>query len=294
MPFDLVIDEHTADRQEARVSRNSVAGSWGAVAGNLRFFADRFGVPRAAIEGTTIPYDLVRRYARRSAPEIEVAGSRKQRGLVMRKRLSYFGFELEAVEEPLEGAVDPALRPALVAALAGALLAGETPHPSQGRIRRAGAELGELWRRSGGTLKPAAPEAVRAALAAQLEAVTSWDEFLHARVELDPAQLIAEPDRARLMALPASVRLLGDTVPISYEVSAEGGVARVQLREGQLRRLREEMLPVLDRPLRFAVMRGNHPALQADTLPALMAALRDSADRERRGKFKPPRHRRRH
>src|SRR5690606_7258130 len=35
MPFDLVIDEHTADGQEARVSRNSVAGSWGAVAGNL-------------------------------------------------------------------------------------------------------------------------------------------------------------------------------------------------------------------------------------------------------------------
>ena len=47
MPFDLVIDEHTADGQEARVSKTSVAGSWGAVAGNLRFFADRFGVPRA-------------------------------------------------------------------------------------------------------------------------------------------------------------------------------------------------------------------------------------------------------
>ena len=33
MPFDLVIDEHTADGQEARVSKTSVAGSWGAVAG---------------------------------------------------------------------------------------------------------------------------------------------------------------------------------------------------------------------------------------------------------------------
>ena len=43
MPFDLVIDEHTADGQEARVSKTSVAGSWGAVAGTLRYFADRFG-----------------------------------------------------------------------------------------------------------------------------------------------------------------------------------------------------------------------------------------------------------
>src|SRR6267142_4045185 len=72
MPFDLVIDEHTADGQEARVSKTSVAGSWGAVAGNLRFFADRFGVPRAGIEGTTIAYDLVRRYARPSSPRVEV------------------------------------------------------------------------------------------------------------------------------------------------------------------------------------------------------------------------------
>ena len=33
MPFDLVIDEHTADGTEARISKTSVAGSWGAVAG---------------------------------------------------------------------------------------------------------------------------------------------------------------------------------------------------------------------------------------------------------------------
>ena len=51
MPFDLVIDEHTADGQEARVSKTSVAGSWGAVAGSLRFFADRFGVARAGDRG---------------------------------------------------------------------------------------------------------------------------------------------------------------------------------------------------------------------------------------------------
>src|SRR5947199_1757987 len=54
-PFDLVIDEETADGREARVSRGSVCSSWGAVAGSLRYFADRFGVPRARIEGTQLP-----------------------------------------------------------------------------------------------------------------------------------------------------------------------------------------------------------------------------------------------
>src|SRR5205085_2102571 len=62
MPFDLVIDEETADGREARVSRGSVCGSWGAVAGTLRYFADRFGVPRASIEGTALPERAIRRY----------------------------------------------------------------------------------------------------------------------------------------------------------------------------------------------------------------------------------------
>src|SRR2546426_7938927 len=35
MPFDLVIEEETADGHEARVSRGSVCGSWGAVAGKI-------------------------------------------------------------------------------------------------------------------------------------------------------------------------------------------------------------------------------------------------------------------
>jgi hypothetical protein len=54
MPFDLVIDEETAWGEPARVSKTSVCGSWGAIAGELRYFADRFGVPRASIEGTQI------------------------------------------------------------------------------------------------------------------------------------------------------------------------------------------------------------------------------------------------
>ena len=63
MPFDLVVDGETAWGEEARVSKSSVAGSWGAVAGALRYFADRFGIPRASIEGTQLAPDLLRRHA---------------------------------------------------------------------------------------------------------------------------------------------------------------------------------------------------------------------------------------
>ena len=70
MPFQLVMDEQAADGQEARVSRSSVCSSWGAVAGELRYFADKFGTPRASIEGTQIPMDLVRRFATQGEPEL--------------------------------------------------------------------------------------------------------------------------------------------------------------------------------------------------------------------------------
>src|SRR6478736_3608343 len=63
MPFDLVMDEQTAWGEEARVSKTSVCGSWGAIAGELRYFADKFGNPRASIEGTQVPADFIRKYA---------------------------------------------------------------------------------------------------------------------------------------------------------------------------------------------------------------------------------------
>ncbi|TFG45721.1 MAG: DEAD/DEAH box helicase, partial [Gemmatimonadales bacterium] len=103
MPFDLVIDEHTVDGTEARISKTSMAGSWGAVAGNLRFFGDRNGIARAGIEGTTVPYDLIRMNARKGEPVVSVSGARKHRHLAVSRRLTYFGFELETVMEELRG-----------------------------------------------------------------------------------------------------------------------------------------------------------------------------------------------
>jgi hypothetical protein len=274
MPFDLVIDEHTSDGQEARVSKTSVAGSWGAVAGTLRFFADRFGVPRAAIEGTTLSYDLIREHATLGPPRVVLVGLRKHQGLAIERRRSYFGFELDTEIEPIRGPIPVALRDAARDVLSAALIAGETMHPDQGRIKRAVAMLDELWRRSGGALAAASPDAVRAALRAQLAGVASWDDFNRTRISLEPGALVDDDIRVRLEALPGMVRVRGDAVPLDYEVEGGRGVVRVRLREGQARRLRHGDLPPIDRPLRFAVVRGRHEPLLADSVAQLQEALR--------------------
>jgi hypothetical protein len=289
MPFDLVIDEHTADGQEARVSKTSVAGSWGAVAGNLRFFADRFGVSRAGIEGTTIPYDLVREYASLGPPAVILTGPRKQQRLAVERRRVYFGFELDTEVEPLDGPIPESLRPAARAVLVEALLSGDVVHPDAGRLRRALGDLDELWRRSGGTLAPIAPDAIGRLIAVQLEGVGAWEDFQRARIQLDPAALVDAATRERLEVLPSMARVRGDAAPIDYEIQNGEGVARLRLREGQAKRLRVDDLPPLDRPIRFAVQRGRHPPVLADTLPALQAQLKrppkpEWSDDARRGR----------
>jgi hypothetical protein len=281
MPFDLVIDEHTADGQEARVSKTSVAGSWGAVAGNLRFFADRFGIPRAGIEGTTLSYDLVRQYASLGPPKVVLRGPRKHQGLSLERRRTYFGFQLDTEVEPVTGEVPEALRAVARDALTEALLTGETTHPDQQRLRRAVDELNELWRRSGGALSSIAPSALRQRVRAQLDSVDSWEQFLRTRVALDPSALVESDLRARLEAMPSSIRLRGDAAPLDYEVVDGEGIARVRLREGQARRLRADEIPPLDRPLRFAIQRGGHAPLLADSLPALLELLRRGPKAER-------------
>lgn len=287
-PFDLVIDERTADGQEARVSRTSVAGSWGAVAGPLRFFADRFGVARAGIEGTTLSYDLIRRHARRGPPSVELKGGRKHQRLVVVRRLSYFGFDLDVATENLEGGIPEDLREAFRQALVDGLLAGSTVHPHQARIRRALEEAGELWRRSGGTLAAVSTEAAREALHRAIAGISSWEEFLATALTLQLTDAIPSRIRADLDGLPGAIRLLGDIVPLDYEIEDGQGVVRLRLREGQVRRLRPEILPEFDRPLRFAVMRGQETAIRADTLDELRDALHRRPE-ERRNR-RPPHH----
>jgi hypothetical protein len=71
-------------------------------------------------------------------------------------------------------------------------------------------------------------------------------------------------------------------VAIEYDVDRGVGVARLRLREGQARRLRDDDLPALDRPLRFTVLRGKREAVRAASLDELRALLRALPQRERR------------
>ena len=284
MPFDLVIDEETADGREVRVSRGSMCGTWGAVAGTLRYFADRFGVPRASIEGTQLPARAIRRYSRRGAPTVAFERQRRREGLMVIRTVEYAGFLLERDAEPLPNPFPQELAGAARAALVDALLAGHTPHPDQVRVRRALERFGFYWRRSGGRLAEAATEQVAVWLGRQIDSVASWQDFVETRITLDVDQTIPVDTRQALEALPSSVHLYGDRVPLDYEVENGVGIVRVRLKEGQARRLQVQDLPPFDRPVRFTVVRGKREALRSDTLDDLRRQLGQGgpADEERR------------
>jgi len=273
MPFDLVIDEETADGREARVSRSSVCGSWGAVAGTLRYFADRFGVPRASIEGTQLSERAIRRYARRGAPTVVFERQRRREGLMRVRTVTYFGFVLEREVEALQNPFPSELAEAAREALVQAVVAGETPHPDQGRVRRALERFGFYWRRSGGRLAQASTERAMSALKEQVARVASWEDFINSRLVLDVEGAIPEGERRALEGLPDSVHIYGDRVPVDYEVEQGQGVVRLRLKEGQARRLQPRDLPPLDRPIRFTVLRGKREAVRADSLEDLRRQL---------------------
>src|SRR2546426_1814197 len=63
------------------------------------------------------------------------------------------------------------------------------------------------------------------------------------RLDLDVDAAIPADVRAALEALPSSLHLYGDRVPLEYEVDQGRGVARLRLKEGQARRLQARDLP---------------------------------------------------
>ena len=273
MPFDLVIDEETASGDSARVSKTSVCGSWGAIAGELRYFADRFGVPRASIEGTQIPYDLIQKYATRTAPEVVYDPHRKRSPLVLVRRLEYFGFELGSDVEPLEeftGELAPSARHALAEALA----RFEARHPAVKHNRAAIEELRSVYRRSGGrTPRLGVPELTHL-YEERLRDVGSLADFRAAHLAIDPDEIVPRAERERYMALPSVTEVRDREVPIDYDVEdGVGGVARLRLPEKMARTLVESELPTLDRPLRFVVARGPRGSVRAATLDELQESL---------------------
>jgi hypothetical protein len=272
MPFDLVIDEETPRHEPVRVSRGSVCGAWGGVAGAIRYFADRFGVPRAAIEGTQLPYDLMRNYARPGPPEVSYDPRHRHLPLVAVRRRTYHEFELERDAEPLEK-ITPELVGAARAALVEALMTGVARHKDARHLRATLEHVGELWRRSGGTLAGVDGSVIRAALGRRLQDLTRFDDFLRADLALDVGDFVPAERRRALEALPSSITVVGETCRLDYEV--EDGTARVRMRlkERIARTLLEHELPSLDRPLVFSVMRGRHGAIRAGSLEELRSAL---------------------
>ena len=276
MPFTLVIDERTAWGDEARVSKTSVCGSWGAVAGELRYFADKFGVPRAAIEGTQIPTDLIREFATRSEPELAYDARRQQGVLVLVRRVDYFGFELQRDSEPVEH-FPTELAPRARALLAEALARGESRHPAVRRNQPAIENVREAWRRSGGRTARLGLAELTAFYERALDGVQSMQDFRHAVLRFDPDAFVPAEERARLGRLPSRTEVRGQPVEIHYDVdeTPEGprGVARLRIPEKVARTLVEEELPALDRPLRFVVTRGKRGAVRAATLVELQELL---------------------
>jgi hypothetical protein len=293
MSLDLVIDEQTADGEPVRVSRGSVASSWGAVAGELRYFADRRGNARGAIEGTNLPMDLIRRHARREPPAVEFVDRARVDSLQVVRRTAYCGFELDHTREPLSGVFPDPLADSARDTLVQALVRGATRHPNQAAVRRALHRMGEYWRRSGGQLAGVSPDRLKEQLALQLAEVRSVREFLETRIQLEVDGLVAAEVREPLDALPSSAPVRGDKAALDYEIENGKPVVRLRLREGQARRLRDQDLPVVDRPLRFTVVRGKHPAIRAESLDELRAKM-DSLPAKRSGhKHKSYRRRRR-
>jgi hypothetical protein len=275
-PFDLVIDEQTADGTEARVSKTSVAGSWGAVSGALRYFADPYGNPRAAIEGTTIPLGLIRRFATVSPPQLVFDGRHKSSPLALERRVEYFGFELEREREPVHefpvGREDAAR-----GVLAEALARGEARHAAVARNREAIETVREMYRRSGGTTPRFSQADLAAWYAKQLGGVRTLHEFRAAPLRLSADEFVSGEQRAQLMALPGAAEVRDRTVPMHYEVedtpTGPVGVVRLVLPEKVARNLGPEEMPGLDRPARFTVTRGARGSVKADSLRELQSAL---------------------
>jgi hypothetical protein len=278
MPFDLVIDEQTAWGEEARVSKTSVCGSWGAIAGELRYFADKFGNPRASIEGTQIPMDVLRKYATGDEATMVYDGERRKAPLVLRRRVEYFGFELEreveAVEEFPAGREDEARK-----VLADALARGEARHFAVKDNLGIIDAVRTAWRRSGGTLPRLGQAELASLYERRLAGVNSLTEFKQADLALasDLEALSPRPERAKYDSLPSRVSVRDRDVEIDYDVEevngAPVGVARLQVPEKVARTLTEGEVPVLDRPVRFVVYRGQRGQVRAKTLDELQTLL---------------------
>jgi ATP-dependent helicase HrpA len=245
-------------------------------------------VPRAAIEGTQLSMDLVTKYAQRHPPELMLDAERKHAPVVLRRRVTYHGFELSHEREPLP------IFPAELAVAARHLLAesaarGELRHPAVRRNQPNVDEIRTVWRKLGGRTTRLGQAELTAWYEAQLADVWSYDDMRALPLALDRRQFLREDDLAAARALPDRVELREKVVELDYDIEERDGattpVVRLRLPEKLARTLIDEELPALDRPLRFIVQRGQRGAVRADTLTALQDRLDDPYTDEERDRL---------
>jgi ATP-dependent helicase HrpA len=103
------------------------------------------------------------------------------------------------------------------------------------------------------------------------------DEFRNARFPLRREDFVPSGVSERFAALPSTVEIRDREIDIDYDVEERDGqrigVARLRLPEKLARTISESELPVLDRPLRFVVIRGQRGAIRADSLDELQEIL---------------------
>jgi hypothetical protein len=111
----------------------------------------------------------------------------------------------------------------------------------------------------------------------QLAGITSINDFRNTRFTLDPDEIVPREVRERYENLPETVIIRDREVDIEYDVEENdgqsSGIARLRLPEKLARSLVESELPVLDRPLKFVVIRGQRGAIRTDTLEQLQDQL---------------------
>ncbi len=287
MPFDLVIDEETSWGEEVRVSKTSVCGSWGAIAGDLRYFSDRFGRARGSIEGTQIPHDMIWKSLGEGEREIQYEPGHRRAPLRVHVAMTYHGFELESEDEPIDrfpkGMEDEARR-----VLAEALASGAAYHPAAKENRPAMRELREIYHRSGGKTREPSASALTEHFLSKLSEVDSYSDFLKTELALEMDDWVTAEERKRAKSLPDTVSLLGEEHPLDYAVADDGtAVARARIPVKLLRRLGEEDVPRLDRPLQWTVLRGKQQAVRGASLDEAREALANAPvepERPRGGK----------
>jgi ATP-dependent helicase HrpA len=280
MPFDLVIDQETSWGEEVRVSKTSVCGSWGAVAGNINFFADRFGRARGSIDGTELPYALVREYASAGEGEVVYDPEHRKHPLRLRRTVEYHGFVLDSEEEAIE-AFTPETADRARRALAEALVDGIAHHPDLGTNRAALRELREVYRRSGGQATGGQHGLVNY-IAGKLRGVNAYADFLETDIRISADELVPPGERERWMALPDTVSLMGHDFPLDYHMEGDTAVVRARVPDWLIRDLEDEEVPTLDRPLRWTVLRGRKEALRAESLEEAREMLDRAPRRPRR------------